>query len=627
MSGTRQAAVELTGDPRKLDGVLATSNRKVAKWGQKVAADIKGAMRGAFSGLAGVAGFGGLAAITLATKNVFEFETRLARLQVASRSTAAGMEALKDQIFSVAGARGVDKDQLLGGVETFVALTGDMKGAAAAMDVFAKVSAATGADLEEVSRAAAGLRTNMKITSAGELESALATLAMQGKAGAVELKEISQLVAGLTPRFAMFNNTGAAGVAEMGALLQIMQRGFGSASEASTGFNSLMGTLLKKQKEIRRLGVKMFDIGPDGVRRMRSVSDIVFQIAAKTKGDPIKVQQLLTDKESIQAFAMVASAGKAEFDSLVGAMQGAKAELDQDFGTMKNTPAFKMKQAKAQIDKTFNDLLARNLTTIAAAFQKIADVIKFIADHPIAVGAALAVFKGGGYMRGLGALGGGGGGVAAAAAGLGGDLLPAARAANTGLAGFASKLGIAMPILAAGIIGINAAFDYLNSQIDEKEQKLASDLNVSHYGELGVQNARAVLAGEGEASMFNKGREVLIEEEAASGRRALLGEAMRAGKIQRSASGEYEQVSKEGGLVGADANLSYEQLEEIARATKIAMDEANAAIAAGGAGAPARAGGSPIVVRVEVGVDPVTGNLTAEDAMKKLTKKRRRGKR
>lgn len=411
--GSRDARIQLGVDDRHLDGSLTSSGRRVKRWGGKVAADLNRSMRGAFSSLSDVAGFAGIAGLAVAAKQVLEFETRLTRLQISSRSTAGAMAKLRDRIFQVAQLRGVSSDQLLGGLEQFVALTGDIDTAAGALDTFALVAAATGARMEDISVTAAALRTNMGVTAA-QMEQAFGILLVQGKSGAVELKDLSGIVAGLTPQFSQFGNVGTAGLAEMGALLQVMRAGFGSAAETATGLSSLMTAMVKNAKNLRRIGVNPFE--KDG-KTLRNMTDVVFDLIKRSKGNPEVLQKVLGRAEAFQALLPLMQKGRAEVEKLIEAGAMGSAELQKDFATFAETPAAKLAQVKAQLEGTFNESLAKVLPVIAKAFEKIASAIGFIADHPTEVLAALALLKGGSIAGGLGAslLGPGGGGVSAMA--------------------------------------------------------------------------------------------------------------------------------------------------------------------------------------------------------------------
>lgn len=438
-SNAREAYIALGVDQRKLDGSLKTSSRKLKTWAGKTKADISKALRGSLEGLGSMAGVAGLAGLALATKSVLEFEQRLSRLQVASHSTAEEMVALKRAIFEAAKSRGVDASKILGGVEKFVALTGRVDIAAKSMDTFAMVASATGADIEDIAVAAAALSTNFGITG-DQMKYAFGVLAVQGKAGAVELKDMAGIMAGLTPMFGTFGAKGTHALDELGASLQIVRSGFGSAEEAATGLQSLMSAYVKEQKQLKKLGVNVFSTGPDGQKKLRDFADITFDLISKSKGNPAVLQKVLGRVEAYKAILPLMDKGRAGLDELIKMGAGGAAELDRDFATMAQTPATKIAQAKAEIQAVLNESLVKILPVIAAAMEKIAKAVGFIADHPMESLAILGGLKLGGRLGALGsALGGP---MAGGAAGAGGGRFAALAGSGYGGGGGGTAYGL-----------------------------------------------------------------------------------------------------------------------------------------------------------------------------------------
>jgi hypothetical protein len=125
----------------------------------------------------------------------------------------------------------------------YIALTGRAGEARDMLGLFARTAAVSGASLEDVAATAATLSNNLGIRDVAEMERALSGIYSQGKSGAVELKNMATILAGVTPQFAGFGVTGAEGIAELGALLQVARQGFGSAEEAATGLRAVMAGL------------------------------------------------------------------------------------------------------------------------------------------------------------------------------------------------------------------------------------------------------------------------------------------------------------------------------------------------------------------------------------------------
>lgn len=463
MAGGRYAEIKFRVNRGTLQASLGQADRSATKWARKTGIDMNKAMRGGFGGLGSILGVaGGAAGIVSIGKQVLEFETRISRLGIASRSSAGKMAALKQQLFAIGRARSVDVSDMLAGVEKFVAATGDIDAATAALDGFAKTSAASGAAVEDITVTASALSTNMKIAGK-DMEQAFGILLSQGKAGAVELKDMSMILTGLTPQFASFNRTGVNGLTELGALLQLAKTGFATASEAGTGLSSLMTAFLQKSSKLKGLGVNVFEVTPEGKKQLRSVSDIAFELIEKSKGNPQVLQKALGRQEAFQAILALMNKGRGEFEKLVAAGGNGLAELEKDFQLFAETPAAKLASVKAQFEQTFNESLVRVLPLVATAMEKIADAVEWMSKHPEVL-AALAAMKlgsmGSGLAGRMGAgnvagwvMGAGGGGGAGGA--LGGLAMNQGAGRGSRMLGGAAKMaqGAALGYLAVEALG------------------------------------------------------------------------------------------------------------------------------------------------------------------------------
>jgi TP901 family phage tail tape measure protein len=251
----------------------------------------------------------GLAMFGDAARDTFELERALVRYQIATGAAASSTAALRQQVRSISRDTAIASDQVLAGSQQYVALTGDAAGAAAAMSSFARVAQASGASVADVANATASMKTSMGL-EANDIEAAFSAMIIQGKEGAVEIKDLAGELANLAPQFAQFRGArGLGGIREMGAALQVVMKGAGSASEAATQLTSLMGALADPET-IRKLGkvkINIFDKDPQtGLVTMRSASDIFEDIAKNQKlSDPRIVAAIFGRKEAQQAIRSI----------------------------------------------------------------------------------------------------------------------------------------------------------------------------------------------------------------------------------------------------------------------------------------------------------------------------------
>lgn len=280
--------------------------------------------------------------------DALDFERGLTRFKIAGNLSGVAMYELRNQILNVARATGVSRNEILAGSAAYLALTGDVDGASQSSALFAKVSNATGASMTDIATTAASMRDNLKIDRK-DFESGFSALIVQGKAGAIELKDLSQELAGIAPQFSAFNKgAGLSGLATMGAALQAGRKGFSSASEAATGFRSMMSAVQRNAEKFK--GVKIFNKDPrSGVKTLRSFHEIVDGISkSKLAKDPTLLtaafgsseakrfyDQLVLNKGMIADLEKQSSDGGAVSVDALTYQQSAAGKLEQAMETLK----------------------------------------------------------------------------------------------------------------------------------------------------------------------------------------------------------------------------------------------------------------------------------------------------
>lgn len=508
-NGAREAAIRIGFDQRYLRASQGATERSLKRWGSKTGADLAKTFRGAFGGLGTIGGFLGVAGLAAAAKEVLDFQTRVTRLGIQARVSKQYMEQFKAQIFEVARARGIDPDQLLGGAERFVALTGDIDTATEAMDGFAKVAAASGANMQDIMVAAASLSKNLGITGK-EMGDAFGQLVSMGKSGAVELKDMATILPGLTPQFALFAKHGVSALNELSAVMQVIRVGFSTSEEAATGMESLMTALVKQAGHLRAVGVNPFQ--KDG-KTLRDFADIVFDLIRATKGNPEVLQKVLGRHEAFAALIPLMTKGRSELQKFMAMGAQGAAELDKNFAEFAQTPAHKIAQAKAQLKQVFDETLVKSLPLIAGAMQAIADAIGFAGAHSKELLALFLAMKGGGLMSSFAQIAGAAGAAGSIGRGAGGAArnfvigpngysMGAGSRGPGALASFIGGLGTfttAVGLAATAAYGIAAAFDVAMADIDRTEARHAAQ----EEGDDTARQAQDDLLGRGGKQVMN----------------------------------------------------------------------------------------------------------------------------
>jgi TP901 family phage tail tape measure protein len=312
MSDQARATIEITANPTKLSRGLATASSMLKGFAAHAARGVSsafshvgGVAKGSLSHLGGNLLTKGVEALSEAAQGVREFERNLMRFQITTSGNAATTAALRAQIRGVSKDTAIASDEILAGASQYVALTGDAEGAQTAMASFARIAQASGASVADVASATASLKTSMGL-NAKDIEAAFSGMIVQGKAGAVEIKDMAGELATLAPQFAQFRGgQGLSGIREMGSAFQVIRTGAGTAGEAATQFQSLMGAFADTEviRKLKLLKINLFDKDPQtGLTTMRSASDIFKDLADNQKlSDPRIVAAIFGRKEAQSA--------------------------------------------------------------------------------------------------------------------------------------------------------------------------------------------------------------------------------------------------------------------------------------------------------------------------------------
>ena len=253
-------------------------------------------------------------------------------------------------------------------------------GAADAMKVMGRVAQASNASVEDIAGTAAALRDNLKVDPK-DFEAAFSSLITQGKAGSIELRDLSQQLSSVAPLMASFKGgTGLSGLNEMGASLQIIRKGFGSSAEAATGFQALVTSLLKHSDKFQHAGVKLFDV-KDGKKSLKGFHEIMLAIGnSKLVNDPAKMRAAFGSVEALRAF-MQLQQNVGVYDQLI--------EKSHEAGVVQHDLQRYMESDAGRVAKAWNS--AKN--TLADAFTP--ERIKLFSDALVEAGKAMAALVGG----------------------------------------------------------------------------------------------------------------------------------------------------------------------------------------------------------------------------------------
>ncbi len=367
---------------KKADGLFQRFNKAA---GKKLGGLMKAGFMAAGVGIAGVFASG--------AKSAIDFERGLTRLDIASGGAMGSVEGVREQMLKVSRDTGVAKEEILEGVSAFVALTGDGKAAAQSMDLFARIAKATGASMGDISGAAAAMQQNLKLNPA-EFEKAFSILIRGGKLGAVELKDMAGLLAGLAPLAARFKGgSGVEGLAKLGTAFQLARQGTGSAAEAATSLEALMGAIVQNAKKLEKAKIKIFDekvVNGKKVKELRDFQSIIDAIQKSELGrDPTKLIAALGRKEAEAAFIQLTKVQGAW--GKIAAETMAADDVARDYAKYQNSTAGKLEKAWNAVQVTIANAftperVARFADALGKALgiaERLTNLISDIMEHGV----------------------------------------------------------------------------------------------------------------------------------------------------------------------------------------------------------------------------------------------------
>ena len=340
---------------RHLDN-LAPPTMKIASFGdaaKNAARNVGGAVLGSALrfGKLGLLGVG--AAAGAAMKDAINFDEAITDLHVSSGRSIGDLGEFRKKILAMSTAMGVAKEEVLSGAQTYVTLTGDSKTAMESLETFSKVAKGQKTDMKDVATVAATMGDQFGLT-AGQFEQAFSILASGAKAGSIEFSDMAGLMASLGANFAQFGKSkGTDGVATLGAAFQVAKKSFGSASEAATGLEAIMGSLQQNAKKLKKEG--KIDVFEKDGKTLKPMMEIIDAIASKDFNGS-QLFDLLGRKEAVKTFQAL-SKNRQALDDIKDASMRAK-DVQVDFDTRAQSSSERLSKAW----NTFKNRIAEALT-------------------------------------------------------------------------------------------------------------------------------------------------------------------------------------------------------------------------------------------------------------------------
>lgn len=345
--------------------------------------------------------------LTMAAKGVGDLSQSLMYYGMSAKKSDKDTAALRKSLHQMAIDTGVDADQILAGMSKIGEVTGDFDlGEKMGLNL-AKASKASQASVEDLATVASAMNNSFS-WGADQIQQAFNALIVQGDAGSYTLQALASEGKALLAAAKSFGIKSTDQFSSFGAYLQVINADIKSEVETTTSVSTLFSELIVKQKELKKIGVSVFNA--DG--SIKNFDIIMRDLMAATDGNIKKITPMFAEgaRKALIPIMSEYKNGWKTLDTIT--TDGMKAitntdELDKRFAKTAddfNTNIAKMKASAV----SFAD------TNLTGPITSLSEALKFLNGHQeivsagfkLMAGAALAltVVKIGGFIgqiRGL----------------------------------------------------------------------------------------------------------------------------------------------------------------------------------------------------------------------------------
>ncbi len=324
---------------------------------------------------------GGLAyklGITEAIPEAFQMEHRLRELGNVGQLSAKQLEDMDKRLASISRYTNQMRPEIAEGLNVLVASGIDPTKALDYMNIIGRTATGEQAVIEDIARTAFSVTDNLKVPIS-ELGKSMDILAMSGKEGRFELKDMAAAFPSLTAGAAMLGMKGTPAVASLGAALQVAMKGAGEASEAANNLENFIQKVtsplaVKNFEEV--FGVNLKRVLLDAAAQGRDpILEVIEMMTELSGGDVFKVSEVFQDKQVLN-FIKPMMQNLDEYKRIKASALGAEGVVDSDFEHMMETTNEQFKLLKINMKELVFPHLHEPI-------QKINELLTKINNNPL----------------------------------------------------------------------------------------------------------------------------------------------------------------------------------------------------------------------------------------------------
>jgi TP901 family phage tail tape measure protein len=358
-----------------------------------------GMLGGAFGAIAGA---GGVAALGTAVRNAIDFEAVLGDIAITAGIGNERLAALGEQLARIGRGANQSKEDLAAALRVLVSSGLGLEQALAALPAIATTATASGAAIEDLARSAFVLVQTLGVEP-GRLSAELDRLAFAGKKGAFELRDMARELPSLGASLRNLGITGSEGIATLGAALQIVREGSGSAGEAANNLLNVFQKIASPEvlRNFRARGVDLTRLMERAIKEGENPFEAVLgkldEMLARKKSDPQRAKLLgeLFGDLQVQAALKALLPNLARYRDLKAEIESQTGgTVTRDFGQRMGLAAEKARQARNALGDLGTAVGNVFLPPIGKAAEALTPVVEgmaeFAAKEPGFTGAVLA---------------------------------------------------------------------------------------------------------------------------------------------------------------------------------------------------------------------------------------------
>jgi hypothetical protein len=283
---------------------------------------------------------------------------------------------IQKEALSVATANAQDPAKVLEGLQKFVAITGDLATGRAIMGDMAKLTLATGSDMQNVVEAAGEVSAKLGDIpdKANVVHAVMRQIAGAGKMGAVEMRDFAAQLGKIAGYASRVEGGIDKNIGEMGLLMQLARQrggaggaGGGGASQAATSVGAFMETLATPAKLKKFEAITGRNPYTDATKtHLMNPEAILREALHGTGGDVVKLHEIFGKR------AANISMGAANIYNEAGGGQKGDTALTEYFDNLR--------QSVLSLDDE-NKAAAEQMDTVAARTQRFNNTIQQIVDE------------------------------------------------------------------------------------------------------------------------------------------------------------------------------------------------------------------------------------------------------